>query len=170
MPSNVYWCFRHETWGSEDCSKNQSFKIQFWVKTTSHWHRSRDVDDVQRQSRFGWKKVANHGRMAWNQSTINPIKASRRAKTKKNLVKFGQIKWFSLLLSSIAMAWCIMNSIHKVVRSIKNTTLKLCADCAKQFVRDAQNSGKPNYGFCTIITHHLTRRCLCVPFWPKTKP
>lgn len=25
MPRNFYWCFRHETWGSKDCSK-------FWAK------------------------------------------------------------------------------------------------------------------------------------------
>ena len=31
---------------------------------------------------------------------------------------------------------------NKVVRSIRNTTLKLCGDCAKQFVRKAQNCGK----------------------------
>ena len=41
----------------------------------------------------------------------------------------------------------IMNSCHKVVWLIGNTTLKLCADCAKQFVRNAQNCGKTNYGW-----------------------
>ena len=40
------------------------------------------------------------------------------------------------------MAWCIMISCHKVVRSIRNTTLKLCTDCAKHFVRNAQNCEK----------------------------
>ena len=29
--------------------------------------------------------------------------------------------------------------VHKVVRSIINTTLKLCADCAEQFVGNPQN-------------------------------
>ena len=43
-------------------------------------------------------------------------------------------------------------------------------NCAKQFVRNAQNYGKNNHGFCTMITHQLTHRCLCVIFWPKTKP
>ena len=70
----------------------------------------------------------------------------------------------------IAMTWRIMNSCHKVVLSIKNTTLKLCVDCAKQLIRNAQNCGKTNNGFCTIIMHQLTHRCLCVSFWPNTKP
>ena len=43
--------------------------------------------------------------------------------------------------------FCIMNFYHKVVRSIRNTTLKLG-------VRDAQNYGKTNHGFFTMITHH----------------
>ena len=25
------------------------------------------------------------------------------------------------------------------------------------------------HGFCTLIMHQLTHRCLCVSFWPKTK-
>ena len=45
------------------------------------------------------------------------------------------------------MAWCIMKSCHKVVRSIRNTILKLCANCAKQFVRNAKNCGKTNLEF-----------------------
>ena len=74
---------------------------------------------------------------------------------------------FSSLFSSILIVWCIMNSCHKVVRSIRNTILKLCADCVKQFVRGAQNCGKTNHGFCTTITHQLTHRCLCVSLWPN---
>ena len=60
------------------------------------------------------------------------------------------------------MAWCILSSCHKVVRSKRNTTLKLCGDRAKQFIRNAQNCGKNNHGFCTMITHQLTQRCLWV--------
>ena len=63
----------------------------------------------------------------------------------------------------------IMNSCHKVVRSVKNTALKLYGDCAKQFVRNAQNCGKTNNGFCTMIKHQLTHRFLYVSFWPKIK-
>ena len=56
---------------------------------------------------------------------------------------------FRSLFSSIAMAWCIMNSCQKVVRSIRHTALNLCADCAKKFISNAQNCGKTNQGFCT---------------------
>ena len=48
-------------------------------------------------------------------------------KDRKKHVKFGQMWWFCSLFSSTAMVWCIMNSCHKIVRSIRNTTLKLCA-------------------------------------------
>ena len=54
-------------------------------------------------------------------------------------------------------------------RSIRNTTLKLCSNCAKQYVRNAQNYEKTNHAFCTMITHQLTHRYLCLSFWPKTK-
>ena len=37
------------------------------------------------------------------------------------------------LFSSIAMAWCIMSSCQKVLRSIRNITLKLYAVCVKQY-------------------------------------
>ena len=77
----------------------------------------------------------------------------RKSQDWKKHVKLGQMWKFCSLFSSIGMAWCIMNSCHKVVRSIRNTILKLCAECAKQFVRNAQNYGKSNHGFCTMITH-----------------
>ena len=48
--------------------------------------------------------------------------------------------------------------------------MKLCTDRAKLFVGNTQNCGKTNIGFCIIISHQLTHRCLCVSFWPKTKP
>ena len=73
------------------------------------------------------------------------------------------------LFSFIAMAGCIMNSCHTVVRSIRNTTLMLCADCVKQFVRNPQNYEKINHGFCTTITHKLIDRCLCVSFRPNIR-
>lgn len=85
----------------------------------------------------------------------------QRSQGRKNDVKFDQIWRFFSMLSSISMTWCIMNSCHKVVRSIRITTLKLCAVCVKQFVRNAMNCGKINHGFCTIITYQLTHRSLC---------
>ena len=56
------------------------------------------------------------------------MEASRR-EDRKTLVKFGQIWRFCPLFSSIAMSQCIMNSCHKVVRSIRNTTLKYAPIC-----------------------------------------
>ena len=40
MPSYFYWQCRHETWGSEDCSKINTF----WAKIMSHGLRSGDDD------------------------------------------------------------------------------------------------------------------------------
>ena len=65
--------------------------------------------------------------------TIIPIEVSKRAKAEK----------------ITAIAWGIMNSCHKVLLSIRNTTLKLCADCEKQFIRNAQNCGEPIMDFAS---------------------
>ena len=63
----------------------------------------------------------------WNQSAIIPMEATEEPKPKK-----AHRMWrFSSLFSSIAMAWCIMNFCHKVVRSIRNTIFKLCGVCVK---------------------------------------
>ena len=48
-----------------------------------------------------------------------------KSQDRKTHVMFGQMWKFCSLFSSIAMAWCIMNSCRKVVRSIRNTILKL---------------------------------------------
>ena len=34
---------------------------------------------------------------------------------------------------------------------------------------NAKNFGKTNHGFCTVTTHQLAHRCLCVSFRPKNK-
>ena len=84
----------------------QSFKIQFWVKTTSLWHRSRDVNDVQRQSRFAQK-----GGESWayglKPKHYQPNSSVQKSQDRKKPIKFGQIRWFCSLFSSIAMAWCM---------------------------------------------------------------
>ena len=55
-------------------------------------------------------------------------------------------------------------------RSIRNITLKLYADSAKQFVGNGQNCWKTNHGFCNHDNEPAhTHRCLNVSFWPKTK-
>ena len=117
------------------------------------WRRSTTIQICSKRSQL----VTNHECMAM---TLKP---------KPNHPN-GSVQKSQDLFSSIAMAWCIINSCHKVVRSLRNTTLKLCADCAKQFVRNAQNCGNTNHGFCIMITHQLTYRCLCVSFCQKTKP
>ena len=72
--------------------------------------------------------------------------------------------WFSWFLGR-QLAGYIMNSCHKVLRLIRNTTLKLWGNCAKQFIRNARNFGKSKQAFCTAITHQLTHDSLCVSFY-----
>ena len=60
--------------------------------------------------------------------TQSPNGSVLKSQDRKKHVKVGQMWRFCSLFSSIAMVWCIMNSCHMVVRSIRNTTLKLCAD------------------------------------------
>ena len=107
--------------------------------------------------------VTDHGCMAMTLKT-KAQSSQWKSQDRKKHVKFGQMWRFCSLFSSIAKAWCIMNSCYKVVRSIRNTTLKLWADLLKQFIRNAQNCGITNHGFCTMITHQLTHWCLCVSF------
>ena len=58
-----------------------------------------------------------------------------------------------------------MNSCQKVAWSIRNTTLiEVMSSRVKQFVRDAQNCGKINHGFCT------THPCLYLYYSPDLLP
>ena len=68
----------------------------------------------------------------------------------KKHVKFGQMWRISSLFSSIAIAWFIMNSCHKVVRSIINTTLKLWADCIHNCLLQPYSQ---DYGLFSPTTH-----------------
>ena len=99
--------------------------------------------------------MRNHRRMAMTliAKPNHPNGSVQKSQDRKKHGKFGQMWRFYSLFSAIAMVWSIMNSCYKVVRSIRNTSLKLCADCAKQFVRNAQSYGKTNHGFCT--TKHI---------------
>ena len=138
----------------------------FWAKTTSHGHRS---EDVQWRSKFAqkgrnWWRIMGVWLWHWNQSPMIPMAASRRAKTEIITSSSFKGEGFAhcfLLLKCRGTLWIL---------AVRNTTLKLCAVCAKQFVRNAQNCGKTNHGFCTKITYKLTHQCLCVSFRPKTKP
>ena len=87
----------------------------------------------------------------WNQSPIIPIKARQ-------------------IQVNVKVLLTVCFNCHKIVRSIRNTTLKLCTDCSKQFVRNAQNCEKTNHEFCIMTTDQLTHWYLCVSFWPKLKP
>ena len=87
---------------------------------------------------------------------------------RKKRAKFGRMWRFCLQFSSITGAWCIMSSCHRVERSIRNITCKLCAICAKQSARNAWICGRTKISFCTLITLLLTHRCLCANFLPKT--
>ena len=54
MPSNFYEYFRHETFGSEDCSKI----AKFWSKITSVWCKSRLVRTCKETLRtFGADRI-----------------------------------------------------------------------------------------------------------------
>ena len=111
------WCW-HIVRLMPTCFRQQRLfpNWKIWTKTTSLGHRSGDVDDLQQRSRFG-KIGHNRWRSMdiWNQSSIIAMETSRRAKTEKKL----QVR--SNVFFSIAVAWCIMNSCHKVVRSIRIT-------------------------------------------------
>ena len=50
----------------------------------------------------------------------------------------------------------------------KEYCLEVMCQLSKRFIRKAQTSVKTNHGFCTMIMHQLTYRCLCLSFWPKT--
>ena len=100
----------------------------------------------------------------WNQGPIIPMEVSRKAKTEISTSSSIKCKGFAHCFHRLQ--WCGTSWIL----ATRNTTLKLSADCAKQFFRNSQNCGKPKHGFCTITTEQLTHRCLCVSFWPKTKP
>ena len=164
MPSNLYECFSHETCGSEDCAKI----VKFREKTTSHRLCSGDVDDVQLWSIFAGDESRVYVYDIETKAQLSQCKRPEEPRPQKAHQVWSNVRICSLF-SAIAMTWCIMNFFHKIVQSIRNTTLKLCVDCVKQFVRNAQNCGKTNRGICTMITYQLTHRCLCVSFWTKTK-
>ena len=100
----------------------------------------------------------NHGCMAMSlKPKPNHSNGSvQKSQDRKKHVNLGQMWRFCSLFSSIVVTWFIMNSCHKIVLSIRNIILKLCADYVKQFVKKAQNCGKTHHGFCTMIAHQIT--------------
>ena len=102
---------------------------------------------------------------------IIPMEAFRRGKIERSTTSSVKCEGFVhcfLRLKWRGKSWIL--AIVLVVRPIGNATLKLCTDCAKQFVRNAQNCGKTNHGFAAMITHQLIHQCLCVCVWSKIKP
>ena len=88
-----------------------------FAKITSHKHCSGDVYDVQWRSRFAqkgnnWWRIMGVWLWHWNQSPILSMEAS--PKNRKKHVKFGEMWSICSLFPTIAKAWCIMNSCHKV--------------------------------------------------------
>ena len=90
----------------------------------------------------------------------HPNESVQKSQNRKKHLKFGQMWRFGSLFSLSAM----------FVRSIRNTTLMLCTNYAKQFVRNTQNCGETNHGFCTIITQQLAHTSMLVhEFLSKNK-
>ena len=58
----------------------------------------------------------------------HPNGSVQKSQDRKKHFKFGQMCRFCSQFSAIAMAGRIMNFCHKIVWSIWNTSLKLCAD------------------------------------------
>ena len=88
MPINFYGSFRHETYGSEVCSK------------TSHGHRSGDVDNVLRLSRFT-QKGHNWWQIIETKKPIIPMEVSRIAKTQKG----HQVRSYVKVLLTVFFDW-----------------------------------------------------------------
>ena len=89
------------------------------------------------------------------------MEASRRANTEKSTSSLDKCKGFAhcfLRLQWRGASWILTTRSYGTIRNI---TLKLCVDCEKQFVRNAQNCRKINHGFCIMIMHQLTHIDAC---------
>ena len=95
------------------------------------------------------KLVTNHERvsMTLKSKLKHPSGSLKKSQDRKKNVKFNQMWRFCLLFSSIAIAWCIMNTL------IRNATLKICGHSEDQLVRNLQNCGKTNHGFFAMIIY-----------------
>ena len=146
--------FRHAThiFGSEYC-----FKIdKFWAKNITQ-----EMLTTLNDKAILLKKIIKLRMAMTLKPKPNYPNGNEELRPKKH-VKFSQIWSFCLLFTLTAITWCMINSCHKIVSSIRNTTLKL-----KQYLRNAQNCGKTNHVVCSMITHYFTYHCL--RFWPKNK-
>ena len=155
MTSNFYLCFRHETRISEEC-----FKIaKFFKKTTWHGHHEmlttfNDDLDLLRKVITG-DELCVYGYDIETKAQSSQWKRSEEPRPLSS-VKCEDFAHCFLRLQRRNASWILATRSY-VQRRILSW-------------RNAQNCGKTIHGFCTMITHHLTHRCLCLSFWPKTKP
>ena len=70
------------------------------------------------------------------------------------------------------MAWCIMSSCQKVLRSIRNNTVKLCAVCVKQYEKTPAFVAKQFLAAHTslLIRDFLDKIYIVIVFQPSYSP
>ena len=100
-----------------------------------------------RENNFGISQVSILGALLFKKVIMNHGYMAMALKPKPNQPngRVQKSEGFAHCFFSIAMAWCIMNSCNRVVRSIRHNTLKLCVGGAKQFVKKAQNYQNTNH-------------------------
>ena len=98
MASNFYGCFTHETCGSEDCSNFEQKQCRNDIAQGMLTTCNDDPDLLKKVITCDGSWVYGCDIETTAQSPI------------------------SLLFSSIAMAWCIVNSRYKVARPINSRT------------------------------------------------
>ena len=99
-----------------------------------------------------WRRIMAIWLRHWNLALSSQNGSLQKSQDWRKHVEFGQMWGFCTVFPSIAMAWCITKSCHKDERAIRNTILKFCAACAKQFNRNARNYGKTNHGRLAYIS------------------
>ena len=134
--------------------------------------RTFNLDRWFAQKGHNWWQIIGVRLWHWNQSS--QWKQPEEPRPKKYF-KFGHTWTLSSLFTSIAMMWCIMNSSYKILRSTSYTTLKLCTDRAKQFVRKAYNCGKTNHAHTSMLVLEFLGRNKTVimpqpPYSPDLAP
>ena len=148
MPNNFYGCFRHE-------QKRRRMDIAQEMLTTL-----KDDPDLLKKFITG-HELWVHGCDIETKAESSQWKCPEETRSKKAFQVWSNMK---VLLTVFFDSNDVVH--HKFLtqgrRVNKETTFKLCSDCAKQFVRHAQNCEKTNHEFYTMITHQLTHRCLCI--------
>ena len=89
----------------------------------------------------------------------HPNGSVQKSQDRKRHIKFDEMWRFCSLFSSVEMAWGIMNFCHKIIRSIRNTTLKLCADYIHTYIIGQYS---PSVRIIDLVSH--TTYIVCVNF------